>query len=356
MLASLSVSAFSSLVGRKNVALVSLVVSFSGAASAWAAGPQASNANEVIAKSGKVELKRSDLSEEEKTKLYEAEIQVYKTIEAIASQRYVMNALADYRAKNKIADNGAAEKTFFKSKEVTDAQVKAFVDENKDNPIMQKIPETERSKVSRQYLEGQARQEAVRAFLDKAQSQGEIHVASAKPVQPKIQVTEGNNPSIGPKSAKVTIVEFTDFQCPFCSKVEPTLKEVVKKYGDKVRLVVRDFPLSFHPNAMPAAIAAQCANSQGKYFEMKEKLFAQQEKLSDELYKKTAHDLKLDAKKFEACLKDPATRADVETDMHDGEKFGVNGTPALFVNGRKSSGALDLAELSRMIDEELAVN
>ena len=353
---------FASLLCRKNLMIASLFVAVSGTGSVLAASTPvakaATNANEVLAKSGKVEVKRGDLTEEERTKLYEAELAVYKTIEAIASQRYVMGALAEYRTKNKMADNGTAEKSFFKSKEITDAQVKTFIDENKDNPNMAKIPEGERTKVLRGFLEGQARQDAVRAFVDKGQSTGEIQVvAMAKPVQPKIQVTDGpNNPSVGPKSAKVTIVEFTDYQCPYCVKVEPTLKEVVKKYGDKVRVVVRDFPLSFHPQAMPAAIAATCAHSQGKFFEMKDKLFAQQDKLSEELYGKIAKEIKLDTKKYEACVKDPATRADVEADMREGEKFGVNGTPALFVNGRKSSGALDIGELSKMIDEELAVN
>ena len=162
---------------------------------------------------------------------------------------------------------------------------------------------------------------------------------------------------LGKKDAPVTMVEFSDYQCPFCGRLHaqvfPTLKS---KYIDtgKVKYVFRDFPLSFHPEAEPAAIAANCAGEQGKYYEYSQKLFDNQASLGSGVYKQLASEVKLDTAKWETCLKDPKQKAEIAKDMQDGVAVGVQGTPATFINGQLISGAQPLAAFEQAIEAELA--
>lgn len=299
---------------------------------------------------------RSDLQSGEKLKLFEAETQTYGAMEEIVIQRYITDFFEDYKTKNNLADAFAAQREYFKDKiAVNEAEVKKLLDENKDNPNLLRIPEAERGNQVRQYLESNARRAAMKDFVDSAKRKGDIVITAARPVEPRLNVTEGDNIAAGAKDAKVTIVEFADYQCPFCARMIPTLKEVLKKYEGKVKWVYRDFPLrEIHPEAMPAAIAANCAGAQGKYWEMHDKLFEKYQSLSSALYTQSANELGLDSGKFEACLKDPKQAEEVMRDLADGTQLGVNGTPTYFVNGRKMGNGGDLREFSRVIDEELA--
>jgi protein-disulfide isomerase len=171
--------------------------------------------------------------------------------------------------------------------------------------------------------------------------------------EPRI-VVEAKGPSRGPDNAKVTIVEFSDFECPFCSKAEDSVTQVMEQYAGKVRLVFRHFPLSFHPHAAKAAEAAMCAEEQGKFWEMHKILFANQQKLGVEDLKAHAATAGLDAAKFAACLDGGGKKAAVDIDQKAGAEAGVNGTPAFFINGKLLSGALPVAEFKKVIDAELA--
>lgn len=143
-----------------------------------------------------------------------------------------------------------------------------------------------------------------------------------------------DDPSFGKANAPVTIVMFSDFQCPTCAAVHPVLKKVAAEYGDKTRFVVRDFPLtSIHANAFPAALAAKAAFNQGKFFEYSEKLYAHQDALDTVSLKKYAADLGLNLKQFEIDLTDEKTASEVRKDMSDGRIYGIKGTPAIFING-----------------------
>jgi protein-disulfide isomerase len=161
-------------------------------------------------------------------------------------------------------------------------------------------------------------------------------------------------PSFGPKNAKVTIVEWSDFQCPFCSRVTPTLKQIKEAYPKDVRVVFRHQPLSFHPNAKPAAEASMAAHEQGKFWEMHDKLFSNQSALDRATFEKYAQELGLDMAKFRAALDSGKYRAKVEADAAAGAAVGANGTPTFFVNGREFVGAQPFANFKKVIDEELA--
>jgi protein-disulfide isomerase len=148
-------------------------------------------------------------------------------------------------------------------------------------------------------------------------------------------ISADDDPARGPANAPVTIVEFTDFQCPACAAMHPVLDEVLKQYGDKVRFVVRDFPLLMHANARKAAEAANAANAQGKFFEYTDLLFKRQKALDTPSLKKYATELGLDRTKFDAALDSGAYAAEVKHDMQDGEVYGIESTPTIFINGVK---------------------
>ncbi|MBI4433694.1 DsbA family protein [Candidatus Uhrbacteria bacterium] len=159
----------------------------------------------------------------------------------------------------------------------------------------------------------------------------------------------------GNKDAKVTIVEWSDYQCPFCSRFHPTMRQAMSEYGDKVRWVYRHFPLeSIHPNARPAAEAAECAAEQGKFWEFSDQLFEKQESLGSTLYTQLAKDLKLNEKQFASCVSSRKYQQKVANDEQSGLAIGVRGTPASYVNGIEVPGAVPYAQLKSLIDQALS--
>ena len=163
------------------------------------------------------------------------------------------------------------------------------------------------------------------------------------------------DPTVGSASAPVTIVEFSDFQCPFCLRVEPTIKQVRQAYGDKVRVVWKDFPLTqIHAQAFKSAEAAHCAGEQGKFWEYHDRLFANQQALQPDDLKKYAADLSLDTAKFNACLDESKFGDRVREGVAQGSRLGVNSTPTIYINGRLLSGAQPFEVFTAVIDEELA--
>jgi protein-disulfide isomerase len=171
---------------------------------------------------------------------------------------------------------------------------------------------------------------------------------------PRLKVADAGRPSRGPARAPVEIIEFSDFQCPFCLRAHPTVAQVLNAYGDRVRFVYRNYPLPNHPNAWPAAEAAACAGEQGKFWEYHDRLFDNQSKLGEADLKQHAAALALDTAKFDACVDAHKYKKDIDADVAAGEEAGVSGTPAFFINGRELSGAQPFEAFKRVIDEELA--
>ncbi|MGI9589787.1 MAG: thioredoxin domain-containing protein [Myxococcota bacterium] len=172
---------------------------------------------------------------------------------------------------------------------------------------------------------------------------------------PRIQVA-ATGPSRGPESARITIVEFSDFQCPFCKRVGPTMDAIVERYPEDVRIVYRNFPLGNHNRAAPAAAAALCAEDQGKFWPYHDLLFDNPRALEDDHFAEYAAKLDLDEEAFAACYGEGRYEAQVARDLADGRAAGVTGTPAFFVNGVMLSGARPKEAFFELIDAELARN
>ena len=204
------------------------------------------------------------------------------------------------------------------------------------------------------YLTDQRRAQARDAILSDLRKKGPaIRVALEAP---RVSVAaSASNPALGSASAPVTLVEFSDYQCPFCQRVEPTLKRLRAVYGDKLRIVWKDFPLTqIHPQAVKAGEAAHCAGDQGKYWELHDVLFTKQQELQPDDLKRHALELGLDAAKFNQCLDSSKYAERVSEGVAEGGALGVNSTPTIFINGRRLSGAQPYEVFAAVIDEELA--
>ena len=235
---------------------------------------------------------------------------------------------------------------------VTDADVRTFYVQNSER--MQGRTFEQMSPAIQQYLSQQEEDNAKRALI-----------AELKKAGPALRVTldaprttvarAAADPAQGAASAPVTIVEYSDFQCPFCQRVMPTIKQLRTQYGDKVRVVWKDFPLTqVHPQAFVAAQAGNCAQEQGKFWELHDQLFANQQALQPENLKKYAAAVGMDTAKFNACLDSAKFEARVQESMAEGSKIGVQSTPTVFINGRMVSGAQPIEVFQTLIDEELA--
>jgi len=170
--------------------------------------------------------------------------------------------------------------------------------------------------------------------------------------QPSARVEVGNAPRLGPETAPVQVVEFADYECPYCQKVNADLIRLREQFGDKVSLVYKDFPLPMHPLAPRAAEAAHCAGQQGKFWEFHDALF-QNKRLQVSDLKQEARVLKLDVARFDQCLDGGEQIAPVKNDAKEGQRLGLQGTPSFFINGHFMSGAVGFMKLRDTVLEEL---
>lgn len=169
------------------------------------------------------------------------------------------------------------------------------------------------------------------------------------------EAVRSHNPTYGPDDAAVTIIEFSEFECPYCRRVQPTMKELRKRYGNRVQFVFKHLPLEqIHPNARPAAQASYAAHKQGKFWEFSEILWDRQEFLGERLFKEAAEEVGLDMEQFEEDRKNPATRTYVTLDMTDAKMVGARGTPFFLINGQPLSGAQPKEAFIALIEQALS--
>jgi protein-disulfide isomerase len=235
---------------------------------------------------------------------------------------------------------------------VTEEEVEAFLEANRGRLG---TDETAAREQARNRLQSQKLATARETYVTTLRNKAKITTNLAPPPVVRIDVSTEGAPAKGPAQAPVTIVEFSDFHCPFCKRVVPTLDSITQKYGDRVRLVFRDYPIEqLHPGASRAHVAARCANEQGKFWPFHDLLFARSPRTSDEDMKAMAKQLGMDAAAFDTCLASGKYDAAIRRDMEEGQRAGVTGTPAFFINGRLVSGAQPLENFTAVIDDELA--
>jgi protein-disulfide isomerase len=193
-------------------------------------------------------------------------------------------------------------------------------------------------------------QEAYKTYVDRLKTKTAVRILLDPPRQ---KIARADSPTKEPVDAPIELIEFSDFQCPFCLRAHPIVNRVLSTYGDRIHFVYRNFPLPNHPNARPAAEAAQCAAEQGKFWEYHDRLFGDPSKLSEADLKHTAAELGLDSSRFDACVDSRKYQAKVDADIRAGSDAGVSGTPSFFINGRMLTGAQPFEAFKDVIDDEL---
>jgi protein-disulfide isomerase len=317
----------------------------------------AQSGNDVAAKVGGRSITTKELDEkwakddpgaqaEATQKLYEGR---RAALDAIVAEMLIADAA---KAKGTSAESFETAEVAKRVKPVTDADVSNFYQTN-INQMQGRSLEVMAPAINR-FLSDQQRESARQALIAELRKGGPAVNVMLDAPRHDIEIA-ATDPSIGNKSAPVTLIEFADFQCPYCGRVAPTIKKLRETYGDKVRVVWKDFPLTqIHPQAFKASEAAHCAGDQGKYWEYHDRLFANQQSLMPDDLKKHATDLGLDAKAFASCLDSSKYGERVRDGVAVGSRLGVNSTPTVYVNGRLLSGAQPYETFAMVIDEELS--
>lgn len=235
---------------------------------------------------------------------------------------------------------------------VTEQEVDDFYQKNK---AQMRGEEAKLREQIRSYLQNQKLNARRVEFLESLAAKSKIVVHLKPPPVFRAEVSADGAPFKGGAKAPVTIVKFEDFQCPFCKQVQATFEKLLARYGDKIKVAHRDFPIdSLHPQARLAHEAARCANEQGKFWAYHDKVYANSSKVSADDLKSYARELGLDPAKFNQCVDSGKYKAAVQNDVDEGSRLGVTGTPAFFINGRMISGAQPFESFARVIDDELS--
>jgi len=333
---------------RPSAAMFSVALLFSAACSSSGASRQsaASETPEALATVDGAPITESDLEAE--GELLQLRQQMHE-VKLRAIEAAIARKLLEKEAAKRAVPVEDLVRDEIESKvaEPSDLEIEGFYEQRKSR--IGRPLEDVREQIA-DLLRGLRRQEVHDAFVDGLRAGAEVKVLLDSP---RLPVDLAGAPLRGPESAPVTIVEFSDFQCPFCRRIQPTLAELQEKYGDKLRWSFKDLPLlSIHPEAQKSAEAARCAADQGKFWEYRTKMF-EAGGLSRRLYDETARELGLDETAFKECLDSDKHFEAVRADLAEAERLGLNGTPAFLINGVLISGAQPLESFTRVIDREL---
>lgn len=306
----------------------------------------------VVAEFDGKSVKASEAFGGVKTRLFDLEEEVFRTKEQ-AINEYVEQRLLEAQAKKQ---NMAIDQLLEKetgggaAAEVSDKDIEAFL---ASKGLSLKDPRIRKDDV-KDYLKYRQKFEKRQAYVAKLRQTAKVKLHIKEPESPKLSPTVEGYPTWGNSKAPVTIVEFSDFQCPFCSRAVPALERIKSEYGpDKVRIVFRDMPLPSHDRAVPAANAAHCANEQGKFWEMHNVLFENQGKLADADLKEHAKKAGVDLAKFTACFDAKKFQGDIDKSRAEAEKLGISATPSFVINGTLLQGAQPFEKFKEKIDRAL---
>jgi protein-disulfide isomerase len=306
----------------------------------------AQNDPAVVAEVGGVKVTMADLEKEETAKLLAAHYTYYQA-EVKALDDLVNKRLIEQKAKSEGLTVDQLMDRDIKSKvqDPTEDQMKVYYEGLETEQPYETVREKILDKI-RQLRTDRAKADYVREL----RAHTTVYIALAPP---KADVeTGGGSLTLGSSSAAVTLVEFADYECPYCQKVAGDLKKLKDDFGDKISLTYKDFPLPMHARAEKAAEAARCANKQNRFWEFHDEIFHSKGLDVDQL-KAEARTLNLDPMQFDKCLDSGEQAAAVSKDKKEGERLGITGTPAFFVNGHYLSGALDYATLRKVVEQQM---
>lgn len=310
----------------------------------------------VVARIDGAEIRAEDLGDQ----LVTAEARALRTYcsEVARAREAVLDNLVQQRVLTAAAEREGKQVNEFVQARIdagvpkpTDAEVQAFYEARKspDTPPLELV----RDQVE-QAINAEQTEKVFGAILAELRAGAKVETLLPDVRPPPIELAAAHAPVLGAPEG-VQVVEFSDFECPYCSRAADTVRELKAKYaGQKVHFVYRHFPLSFHPNAMPAAEASQCAHEQEKFWPMHDAIFAAQRELSKDKLRELATQVGLDMAKYEDCLGSGRGRKLVEEDMQKAGEAGVGGTPSFYINGYSFEGNPNVAGLSQAIDAELA--
>ena len=297
---------------------------------------------------------QDDLYKGIENEIYEAEMKVHE-IKMNKLNAFVLEKLMEaHPGKKGLSNDDFLTKFITKGAQPSDKEVTAFITERKIPKEHLNDQMKERIKA---FLSLEIKKKHIQKWIAEQTKKNAVEVYLVKPTRPVFDVKVGDAPFMGGADAKVTIVEFSDFQCPFCQKGEKIIKGLKKKYGNKIKIAFKQFPLPFHSHAKGAAEAALCAKDLGgneKFWLLHDAMFGDQSKLDKSSLLDAAVKLGLKKNEFETCLNSGKFTAKVEAEMEEGKVIGVKSTPTFFVNGKIINGAHPLETFSKIIDEELA--
>ena len=323
------------------------------AASVFAAGTLtaqvAASSAVVVAEVSGHKLTTEDLQQKESGKLLQARYSFYlsqrKALEDLIDDQLLANAA---QAQGLTVDQLLEKEVYKQVKDPTEDQLRVYYEGVETTESYEAV----RTQVL-EHIREIRRKKAKAAYIDSLRKEANISVML---MSPEMSVDTTGAYVRGSRDAEVVVVEFADYECPYCVQVNPHLQQLKKDYGDKVAEVFKDFPLPMHHKAQKAAEAARCAGEQGKFWEYHDVLFSSGGALGVQQLKMDARALKLDGERFDQCLDNGEMAAAVKKDFEEGKSMGLTGTPSFFVNGHFFSGGVDYGPLKQMVEQQFAVN
>jgi len=288
-----------------------------------------------------------------KSQLYEAEQKLYEL-----KLNQLKSILLDRLIKAHPFSKGMTADAFLnqyviKNPQVTDQDVDQFI---KLNKVPAKKINTEFKEKVKEYILQEKERTNISKWFERQSKEHGVVINLKKPTRPRVEIPIGDAPVLGNKNAPITIIEYSDFQCPYCAKAEDTVKQLQKNYGDKIKIVYKQYPLGFHKDAFKASEASLCAHEQSNdlFWKLHDYMLENPRKLSLKNLKNKSKDLGIDAKQFSQCLDSGKYTNRVHQEIAEGNRYGVQATPMFFVNGIVVRGAQPYQVFAKIIDEELA--
>ena len=306
----------------------------------------------VVAKIGDKMVTEQEMLANIKAQVYDAEMKIFE-LKMNRIRALLLKTLIERDPRKKgLSNDDFLEKYIANNVKISNKEIDVFISERKipkanvNDQIKEKV---------RQFLGMEAKKKAIEKWIGQKTKKSAVEVYLSEPQRPIYEVDVGSAPFVGGGDAKVTIVEFSDFQCPFCSKGAEIMTSLKKKYGKKIKIAFKNYPLPFHTHARSAAHAALCVEEQKtQYFwKLHNVMFADQTKLSQEEIKKSVKKIGANIKDYEACMSGNKFMTKIDADIEEGKKLGVQSTPTFFVNGQLVQGARSLEIFSQVIDKEL---